>query len=66
MPQEKRNTDRIADYYARGHSLRETAAKFGISMQRVHQLLLRDKPKLIRAPYDTSQHSTGLYSSQRK
>ena len=66
MPRPRRNSDKIAAYYKRGYSLRETAAKFGISMQRVHQLLLRDKPKLIRAVGNTSQNSRGLYSSQRK
>ena len=52
----KRNTKNIVAYYARGFSLRETASRFGLSMQRIHQLLRRDKKKIIRPPYDTRQH----------
>lgn len=42
------NTKDLADFYAKGHSMREASAKFGVSMQRIQQLLRRDYPHLIR------------------
>ena len=51
----KRNTKSIVAYYARGFSLRGIS-RFGLSMQRIHQLLVRDKKKIIRPPYDTREH----------
>jgi transposase len=42
--------DALARYYAKGHSIRECASKFGITLQMVHIILRRDRPDLLRAP----------------
>lgn len=52
-------------FYLGGHSIRETARRFGLSLQRIHQILRRDAPGVIRARYDTRSNSTGLTSAQR-
>jgi predicted DNA-binding protein YlxM (UPF0122 family) len=38
-------------YYVDGHSLRECAEFFGVSFQRVHQIIQRKAPQLMRAPH---------------
>lgn len=49
----------IWERYASGLSLREVADEFGISFQRVHQIIEEDAPQTMRVPYDTTQNSTG-------
>jgi DNA-directed RNA polymerase specialized sigma24 family protein len=41
----------IFSYYAQGFSFRETAVKFGRSMQGIHSLMRTHAPHLIRRPY---------------
>jgi hypothetical protein len=57
--------DRLAAYYKRGFSLRETAVRFKLTMSRVHQIIRDYYPELMRKPYDTTQHSTGAHSGTR-
>jgi hypothetical protein len=42
------NRDDIADFYERGHSLSDTGFRFGISASQVQQLILRDRPTIMR------------------
>lgn len=58
--------DKLIALYAKGFSFRELAARFRISMQCANQILLRFAPHLIRPKGDTTQHSTGLASMQRR
>jgi predicted DNA-binding protein YlxM (UPF0122 family) len=41
----------LVAYYADGHSLRECAEFFGISFQRVHQIIQSKAPQLMRVPH---------------
>jgi predicted DNA-binding protein YlxM (UPF0122 family) len=43
--------EHIIAYYADGHSLRECAEFFGITFQRVHQIIQRKAPQLMRAAH---------------
>jgi predicted DNA-binding protein YlxM (UPF0122 family) len=45
----------VIAYYADGHSLRACADRFGVSFQRVHQIIQKKAPQLMRAPYARSQ-----------
>ena len=47
----KADRDGIVGAYAFGRSLRETAEEFGVSHERVRQILKEDAPNLIRAPH---------------
>jgi uncharacterized protein (DUF433 family) len=42
----------IVAYYVAGHSLRECAKQFGVSFQRVHQIVQAESPDAMHAPYD--------------
>jgi predicted DNA-binding protein YlxM (UPF0122 family) len=44
----KQDTAAIADFYARGHSLHETAERFELSASRIRELLMRDHPGILR------------------
>jgi transposase len=55
----------VVRYYAEGFSMRETAAHFGVTMQRVHQILKGYDPESIRPAHDTRSNSRGLSSSAR-
>jgi DNA-directed RNA polymerase sigma subunit (sigma70/sigma32) len=57
--------DAIVEYYGDGFSLRETAAHFNISFERVRQIMLREAPRKIRSIGDTRQHSSGTVSKYR-
>ena len=57
--------ERIAAYYARGFSLRETADRFNLTASRVHQIIRDFFPELMREPHDTTQNSTGMHSATR-
>lgn len=50
QPISERN-QKIVSRYIGGHSLREVAREFGISMQRVHQILNRVAPNCMRQPH---------------
>ena len=41
----------IVRYYRSGHTLRETATRFGLSYQRVHQVITKYAPKEMRPPH---------------
>jgi hypothetical protein len=47
-PTKKQPMDELAAYYSDNHSMRQTATKFGISVERVRQLLRCHRPELIR------------------
>lgn len=57
--------ERVIAHYAAGNSLRECAKAFGITFQRVHDIITSCRPDLLRRRYDTRQNSTALSSSQR-
>lgn len=57
--------EHVIAHYAAGNSLRECAKEFGITFQRVHDIITTCRPDLLRRPYDTRQNSTGLASAQR-
>jgi|HubBroStandDraft_3_1064219.scaffolds.fasta_scaffold00290_2 hypothetical protein len=57
--------DRLVQFYAYGNSMRETATKFKLSLERVRQLLRREAPHLIRRIGDTRSNSTGLSAIER-
>lgn len=42
--------ERVCAYYAQGHSMRETAAQFDLSIEGVRYVLLKREPQLIRKP----------------
>ena len=42
---------KLIAYYASGYSLCETALRFGITHERVRQIILRDSPETLRLPY---------------
>lgn len=51
-PPRKKERDRlIVAHYRSGLTLRECAALFAISLQRVHKIVRRDAPCLMREPY---------------
>ena len=54
----------LVAYYRNGFSMRETAANFRISLERVRAILRAHAPKLIRRVGDTRNNSTGLNSNQ--
>ena len=56
---------KLARAYASGKSMRECAAEFGISLERVRQILRKHWPEIIRRSGDTSQHSSGLHARIR-
>ena len=61
----KRNAGVVA-LYAAGHSMREVAGRFGVSLERVRQIVRREQPSLIRPMHDTRSHSSGLNASARR
>jgi transposase len=46
----KRRLELVA-YYIDGHSLRECSEHFGVSFQRVHQVIQADAPQAMRVPH---------------
>ena len=49
MAKEKVSRNRkLVQLYQKGHSIRQVASKLGMTFQRVHQLLQREAPKIIR------------------
>jgi hypothetical protein len=58
----KRRSELVA-YYIAGHSLRECAEHFGVSFQRVHQVMQADAPQAMRvrdwrAPHPVAAKTT--------
>lgn len=53
----------LVQHYRDGLTLRECAAKFGLSMQRVHQIILRDAPELMRAPHVVPVRRRAVWSA---
>lgn len=47
-PMMRRN---IIAAYKSGLTLRQVAAKFGLTMQRIHQIVAEDAPYLMRRPH---------------
>jgi DNA-directed RNA polymerase specialized sigma subunit len=47
----QRNQEVIRAYKA-GLTLRQCAERFGVSMQRIHQIIEKYAPHLMRAPYN--------------
>lgn len=45
----------ILRYYLGGHTLRETGRRFGLTYQRVHQVVRQYAPEKMRAPHITNQ-----------
>ena len=49
MAKEKVSRNRkIVQLYQKGHSIRKVADKLGMTFQRVHQLIKREAPKIMR------------------
>lgn len=61
-----RTQEMVADYIG-GMSLRKVGAKYGCSMQRVHEVVRRIAPQAMRAPGDRYGHArdeqSGRFSS---
>lgn len=57
---------RLAAYYKRGFSLRETARHFKLTATRAHQIIRDYFPELMRKPHDTTQNSTGQHAATRR
>jgi DNA-directed RNA polymerase specialized sigma24 family protein len=43
----------IVAYYVAGHSLRACAKRFGVSFQRVHQIIQTESPEVMRIAHVT-------------
>jgi transposase len=46
------NKQQVIDYYLKNHTLRQCAKRFGVSMQRIHQIIRDLRPEIMRRPYD--------------
>jgi hypothetical protein len=55
MRRNPRHTQAILRYYRSGHTLRETARRFGLTFQRVHQVVKQNAPLEMRPPHYTNQ-----------
>jgi helix-turn-helix protein len=55
MRRNPQRTRAILRYYRSGHTLRETARCFGLTYQRVHQVVHKYAPKEMRPPYITNR-----------
>ena len=61
MTEETPRNRQIVDRYAAGGTLAEVATEFGISRQRVHQIISRDAPHLLGRPPGAPPVSTTIH-----
>jgi hypothetical protein len=62
-PMRGEHRSQVVAYYIAGHSLRECAEHFGVSFQRVHQVIQADAPQAMRvrdwrAPHPAAAKTT--------
>ena len=54
MTQPSKRTQAIVRYYVNDHTLRQTGKRFGLTYQRVHQVVRKYAPDKMRAPHITT------------